>query len=113
MWYEMTERIGNRRSPETAGDEQADRSEEAPLAGEIRRLYPAVRPERGFRGRLRGDLLATMRCKAKLQVALPPEHRRWALIAGATVGSLVPLVGVAAYLVRSRCTGGPQRATSP
>ncbi len=92
--------------------EQADRSD-AKLAGEIRRLYPAVRPKRAFRARLGGDLLATMRCRAKLQVALPPERRRWALIAGATVGSLVPLVGVAAYLVRSRSTGRLQRATSP
>jgi hypothetical protein len=72
-----------------------------------------VRAERAFRGRLRSGLLATMRCKPKLQVVAPPERRRWALIAGATVGSLVSLVGVAAYLVRSRCTGGPQRATSP
>ncbi|HUV74999.1 MAG TPA: hypothetical protein VMW79_11875 [Anaerolineae bacterium] len=107
----MNERIDNRSMLEAADGEQTDHIE-AQLAGDIMGLYPAVHPERAFRGRLHDDLLATMRCRAKLQVVLPPERRRWALIAGATVGSLVPLVGLAAYLVRSRYAGGPQRATS-
>lgn len=85
---------------------------EAHLADKIVGLYPPVHPGLVFRQQLHDGLMETMRHRSKLHVAEPAERRRWALIAGATVGSLVPLVGVAAYLVCSRSTGKVQHAAS-
>jgi hypothetical protein len=85
---------------------------QARLAEEIAGLFTPVSPRTGFERELRRGLLATMRQRALLRVASPVEGRRWALIAGAAVGSLVPVVGLAAYLVRSRSTGKPQHAAS-
>lgn len=82
------------------------------LADEIVGLYPHVYAEPVFRQQLHDSLVETMRHRSKLYVAEPAERRRWALIAGATVGSLVPLVGVAAYLVCSRSTSKAQRTAS-
>jgi hypothetical protein len=82
------------------------------LAEELSGAFPPVQPELVFRQRLHDDLLATMRLRETMRIAFPKEQRRWALIAGATVGSLVPIAGVAAYLVRSRLAGRPQHATS-
>ena len=85
---------------------------DAHLTDEIVGLYPDVHPGPVFRRQLHDGLMETMRCRSKLRVAEPAEHRRWALVVGAAVGSLVPLVGVAAYLVRSRSTGKAQHAAS-
>jgi hypothetical protein len=93
------------------GDAEVD-AVEGRLAEEIGGLFPPVQPRAASRRRLHDDLLAMMRRGPTLRVAAPPEHRRWALVVGATVGSLVPLVGVAAYLVRSRSTGKAQHAAS-
>jgi hypothetical protein len=90
---------------------QADQSERD-LAGEIVGLYPRVHAGRVFRQQLHADLVETMRRRSRLRVSEPVEHRRWALIAGAAVGSLVPLVGVAAYLVCSRSTSKAQHAAT-
>ena len=107
--------MGNTRDKEhlldTAGDGKIDASQ-MQLAEEIAALFTPVRPRADFKRELRQGLLATMRQRALLSVARPMERRRWALIAGAAVGSLVPLVGLAAYLVRSRSTGKPQHAAS-
>jgi len=80
------------------------------LAEEIGGLFPPVQPRAASRRRLHDDLVAMMRRRLTLRVAEPAERRRWALIAGATLGSLVPLLGVAAYYVRSRLTGKTQHA---
>jgi hypothetical protein len=84
----------------------------AELAAELAGVFAPVQPELSFRQRLHDGLLGTMRRRDTMRIAFPRERRRWALIAGATVGSLVPIAGVAAYIVRSRLTGGPQHATS-
>ena len=93
-----------------AEDELADQSL-VQLAEELTGLFPPVQPGKAFRRQLHNDLLATMHQRATMQIAFPRKHRRWALIAGATVGSLVPLCGVAAYLVRSRLMSKAQHAT--
>ena len=85
---------------------------EGQLAEEIVGLFPPVQPRAALRRQLHDDLLAMMRRGPTLQIAAPPERRRWVLIAGATVGSLVPICGVAAYLVRSRLMAKPQHASS-
>ena len=82
------------------------------LAEETAGLFPPVRPTEKFKRQLHDDLLALMRRGPALQVAAPVERRRWALIVGATVGSLVSICGVAAYLVRSRLMEKPQHAAS-
>jgi hypothetical protein len=101
----------NRNMADTAGVGQADQPEPH-LAGEIVGLYPPVHPGLVFRQQLHDGLVETKCHRSKLHVAEPAERRRWALIAGATLGSLVPLVGLAAYLVRSRSTGKAQHAAS-
>ncbi len=93
------------------GDAEAD-TVEGRLAEEIGGLFPPVRPRAASRRRLHDDLLAMMRRRSKLHVAEPGGRRRWALIAGATVGSLVSLAGLAAYLVCSRLMGRAQHAPS-
>ena len=93
------------------GDAEVD-AVEGRLAEEIVGLFPPVQPRAALRRQLHDDLLAMMRRGPTLQIAAPPERRRWVLIAGATVGSLVPICGVAAYLVRSRLMAKPQHASS-
>ena len=93
------------------GDGHVD-AVEGRLAEEMVGLFPPVRPRAAFRRRLHDDLLGLMRREPALQVAAPAERRRWVLIAGAAVGSLVPICGVAAYLVHSRLTNRPQHAVS-
>ena len=107
----MSKKPDNRNMATPAGVGQTDPPEPR-LAGEIVGLYPPVHPGLVFRQQLHDGLVETMRYRSKLHVAEPAERRRWALIAGATLGSLVPLVGVAAYLVRSRSTGRAQQAAS-
>ncbi len=93
------------------GDVEVD-AVEGQLTEEIVGRFPPVQPRAAFRRQLHDDLLAMMRRGSTLQIATPPERRRWVLIAGATVGSLVPICGVAAYLVRSRMMDKPQHAAS-
>jgi hypothetical protein len=83
------------------------------FSGEVEGAFARVQPRPAFREHLADGLQQTMRHKANLRVAQPGGHRRWALIAGATVGSLIPLCGVAAYLLRSRLVEKPQHAVSP
>jgi hypothetical protein len=83
------------------------------LSGEVGGTFVPVQPRPAFREHLGDGLEQTMRSKANLRVAQPGGRRRWALIAGATVGSLIPLWCVAAYLVRSRLGAKPQHAVSP
>jgi hypothetical protein len=82
------------------------------LAEDIERVLVPVQPSREFKKGLRNHLLAVMGDSVGLRVARPSETRRRALILGATLGSLVPLCGVAAYVLRSRWVGKPQRAAS-
>jgi hypothetical protein len=96
---------------DTRGDAEVDEVE-GRLAGEIVGHFPPVHSTAAFRRQLHDNLLAIMRRGPTLQIAAPPERRRWVLIAGATVGSLVPICGVAAYLVRSRLMAKPQHAAS-
>lgn len=85
----------------------------ARFCGEVEGAFVPVQPRPAFREHLGDGLQQTMRHKANLRVAQPGGRRRWALIAGATVGSLIPLCGVAAYLLRSRLVEKPQHAVSP
>ena len=85
---------------------------ERQLADEIVRLYPHVHPALVFREQLRDGLTETMRHRSELRVAEPAERRRWVLIAGAAVGSMVSLAGLAAYFVCSRLTNRAQHAAS-
>jgi hypothetical protein len=85
----------------------------ARLSGEVGGAFAPVQARPAFREHLGDGLQQTMRHKANLRVAEPGGGRRWALIAGATVGSLIPLWCVAAYLVRSRLGAKPQHAVSP
>lgn len=101
----------NQNMADTSRIGQADQPEPQ-LASEIVGLYPPVHPELVFRQQLYDGLVETMGHRSKLHIAEPAERRRWALIAGATLGSLVPLLGVAAYYVRSRLTGRAQHAVS-
>ena len=82
------------------------------LAEDVERVLVPVQPAPEFKEGLRDQLLALMRESVALSVAGPSESRRRALILGATLGSLVPLCGVAAYLLRSRWVGKPQHAAS-
>jgi hypothetical protein len=72
-----------------------------PLAEEMADVFPSVRPLPVHKERLRKSLLATMQNRQTLRVATPAEHRRWAFIAGATVASLLSLLGIAIYLLYS------------
>jgi hypothetical protein len=85
----------------------------ARFSGEIDGVFAPVQPRPAFRECLGDGLRETIRHKADLRIAQPRDRRRWAFIAGATVGSLVPLCGVAAYLLRSRLVNKPQHAVSP
>ncbi len=82
------------------------------LAEDIERVLVPVQPAPEFRKGLRNHLLAVMGDSVGVRVARPSETRRRVLIVGATLGSLVPLCGVAAYLLRSRWVGNPQQAAS-
>jgi hypothetical protein len=82
------------------------------LAEDIESVLVPVQPAREFKESLRDQLLALMRDRVALSIAGPSESRRRALILGATLGSLVPLCGAAAYLLRSRFAGKPQHAAS-
>jgi hypothetical protein len=79
------------------------------LSGEVEGAFAPVQPRPAFKECLGDGLQQTMRHKTSLRVVQPGRRRRWALIAGATVGSLIPLCGVAAYVLRSRLVGKPQR----
>lgn len=107
----MSKKPDNRNMATAAGVGQTDPPEPR-LAGEIVGLYAPVHPGLVFRQQLHDGLVETMRHRSKLRVAGLAERRRWALVVVATVGSLVPLVGVAAYLVCSRSTGKAQHAAS-
>ncbi|TKJ29197.1 MAG: hypothetical protein CEE40_09155 [Chloroflexi bacterium B3_Chlor] len=82
------------------------------LGEEARNVIAPVRPGAEFRQHLRDELLGVVRQRPTLVVASGSDNRRWAYIVGATLGSLVPLFGVVAYLLRSRLTGKPQHAPS-
>ena len=107
----MVEKLGTEYSTRPKGDGGVE-ALEGRLAEETVGLFRPVRPSPAFRQRLHDDLLAMMRRGPALQVAAPPARRRWALIAGATVGSLVSICGVVAYLVRLRLLDKPQHAVS-
>src|SRR4030042_5149606 len=77
------------------------------LAEEVTELFPPVRPLPAHRQRLREGLVDTMRNRGGLRVTASSEQRRWAFIAGAAVGSLLFLFGLAAYLLYSRCDRKP------
>ena len=82
------------------------------LAREIKRLLVPVEPSLGFREGLYKQLSAVVRQRRAWRVTQPSENRRWVFILVATLGSLVPLLGLVAYLLRSRLTDKPQRAAS-
>jgi hypothetical protein len=82
------------------------------LADQIFEVYPAVHPGLGFQQQLHDGLMERMRHRVTLRIARPAGRRRWAVIVGAALGSLVSLVGVAAYLVCSRLMGNAQHAAS-
>ncbi len=82
------------------------------LAEEVDSVLVPVEPGQEFRTGLRDRLLGIVRQRPAGEVIQPSEKRRWALIIGATLGSLLPVLGVVAYLLRSRLTGKPQHAPS-
>jgi len=79
---------------------------------EASNVIAPVRPGAGFRQELRDELLMVLRQRPTLVVASGSENRRRAYIVGATLGSLVSLFGVVAYLLRSRLMGKPHHASS-
>jgi len=82
------------------------------LSGEVEGAFAPVQPRPAFKEHLSDGLQQTMRHKANLRVAEPGRHRSWILIAGATIGSLIPLLGVVAYLLRSRLVGKLRRGAT-
>jgi len=82
------------------------------LAEEMADVFPSVQPLPVHKERLRESLLATMQNRQTLRVATPSEHRRWAFIAGATVASLLSLLGIAIYLLYSEARRSPAAAPS-
>jgi hypothetical protein len=83
------------------------------LSGEVEVAFAPVQARPAFREYLGDGLQQTMRHKRSLRVVQPGRRHLWALIAGATLGSLISLCGVAAYVLRSRLVGKPQHATYP
>jgi hypothetical protein len=81
------------------------------LSGEVEGAFEPVQPRAAFKEHLADGLQQTMRHKANLRVAEPGHHHSWILVAGATIGSLIPLLGLVAYLLRSRLVGKPRQAT--
>lgn len=84
----------------------------ARLGEELTNVVAPVRPRAEYSHWLRDELVAVVRERPALTIAPGPENRRRALIVGATVGSLLPLFGIAAYLLRSRLASKPQHAAS-
>jgi len=82
------------------------------LAREIKRLLVPVEPSLGFREGLYKQLSAVVRQRAALRVTPLPANRRWAFSLVAILGSLLPLLGIIAYLLRSRLTRKPQHGAS-
>lgn len=82
------------------------------LAGEIQKVLVPVEPRPHFRRCLREKLLSLIGQIPAWKVIEPSEKRRWAFVLAAATGSLLPLLGVAAYLWRARLNDKPQHATS-
>jgi hypothetical protein len=81
------------------------------LAEEVTGLFPAVRPLPAHRERLREGLLTTMRNRRTVQLVSSSGQRRRAFVAGATFGALLPLCGLAAYVLYVWWTGKVRQAT--
>jgi hypothetical protein len=107
----MSKKSSKKQVKEAAAQEPTDPSLKQ-LAEEVTVVFPPVQPRTVLRDGLHEDLLGTMRNRATLRVASTSERRRWAFILGATVGSILPLCGVLAYLVYSRLMGKVRPATS-
>jgi hypothetical protein len=82
------------------------------LAEELTNAIAPARPRAEFRQRFGDELVAVVRDRPPVTIAPGPANRRRALLVGATVGSLLPLFGVVAYLLMSRLTSKPQHAAS-
>jgi hypothetical protein len=107
----MSKKSSKKRAKEAAAQEQTDPSL-TQLAEEVNVVFPPVQPRPVLRDGLHEDLMGTMRNRATLRVVSTSERRRWAFIVGATVGSILPLCGLLAYLVYSRLMGKLRPATS-
>jgi hypothetical protein len=107
----MNSKHDRKRLADGAEEGEADHSL-AELAEEVTVVFPRVQPRPVLREGLHDDLLSAMRSRGTLRVVSPWERRRWLFIAGATVGSLVPLCGVLAYFVCSRLMGKLRPAAS-
>ncbi len=108
---QMRQELEEYYSSESPQDKEALQSLQR-LAEELTHALPPTRPRQEFRRRLREELVAVVRERPGLIIASGPESRRRIWLVGATLGSLLPLFGVLAYLLRSRLTGKPQHAAS-
>lgn len=108
---QMRQELEEYYSSESPQDKEAIESLQR-LAEELTHALPPTRPRPEFRQRLGDELVAVVRERPALSIASGPENRRRVWLVGATLGSLLPLFGVLAYLLRSRLTSKPQHAAS-
>jgi hypothetical protein len=81
------------------------------LAEEVTGLFPPVRPLPAHRERLREGLLTTMHSRQTVRLVSSSGQRRRAFMAGATMGALLSICGLAAYILYHWCTGKVRQAT--
>jgi hypothetical protein len=111
------ENEGNSRSPPTETRPNADINPETPkplldLAEEISGVLVPVESNPGFRDGLGDQLSAVVRQRRERRVVELSEDSRWAFILGASLVSLVPLLGLVLYVLRSRLMSRAQHAVS-
>ena len=82
------------------------------LVEDIQQVLVRVEPRADFRECLRERLSSMVLQTPPREIARPREVRRWALVLLATLGSLVPVLGVISYLLRLWVTGKEQHAAS-
>jgi hypothetical protein len=111
------ENEGNSRSPPTETWPSADIDPETPkpllsLAEEISGVLIPVESRSSFRDSLGDELSAVVCQRREWGVIQLSEDGRWAFILGATLVSLIPLLGLVLYLLRWRLMSRAQHAAS-
>lgn len=105
----IRQELEERYASESPQDEEAIESL-LQLVEELTNAIEPAQPRAEFREWLGDELVAVVRERPALTIDLRTENRRRALLLGASVGLLVPLLGVVAYLLRIRLGGRPQHA---
>ena len=82
------------------------------LAEEISGVLVPVESSPGFRDGLGDQLSAVVRQRRERRGIELAEDRSWAFILGAALVSLIPLLGLVLYVLRSRLISGAQHAVS-